>query len=735
MARAPTYLSQSAAPQAPALTVQPQDVPNLAGAGAAIGEAAADLGRAGQGFAVALENAQQDTRVAQARTRALTEIDALETKFARDPDFQNAPQNFGTEIARMKGEVMKDLRVGPEKTAEFETWFARSQLPAAGHVRKAALGLEQSTNRAGLIERGVAYENRAVNAASPVERAAVMKEWENDIDGVAASLWISPAEAANMKLQAGRGLARADLLRQIRENPEGAYASLADANNYPLLDADERERYRTAAGSAADQLKIDRLHLQAETDPAAARAQLDDTEFAAPHSRYRALTTIASAATAARTRADHAARVAASTDRSNDPVLDLIRERYPVDDGRIAEALRKADAAAATGDLKSAEYARDIREQLALKPVIDEAYARPPAVNAAELAQVEAAVRSGKDTSPETYRRLTALKAVNAEIADKKDREPVALFERAYPRAGAVVIDPRATPEEPGFAAALAHRGQQALRAQSLWLGSAKPFKAQEAVALKERMAQAGSGERAAMIGAFARNLPRGVYDEAIEQVFGKDNVTAFAGRVMIERPTLAREILDGQALIKAQGEKQGGDVLRSALAVTVGGDLYPSAQMQDSVVRAAEAVAVARAGRANALYETPDQSLREKAIEDITGPIVTRNGVRVPLPPMLGRGRALDVIDNLSEDDVAFSGGAIDARGNVLPARTISRHAQLKPLQVGGSRYAVLMPSADGRGHPVLDQDGRPLVLDLAWLASRKQPARAAAGESGMAP
>lgn len=52
------------------------------------------------------------------------------------------------------------------------------------------------------------------------------------------------------------------------------------------------------------------------------------------------------------------------------------------------------------------------------------------------------------------------------------------------------------------------------------------------------------------------------------------------------------------------------------------------------------------------------------------------------------------------------------------MPAADIARYGKWRPLEIGGSRYVIDMP-AGGRDAPVIDYNGRSLVVDLAALAN----------------
>ena len=370
-----------------------------------------------------------------------------------------------------------------------------------------------------------------------------------------------------------------------------------------------------------------------------------------PHAYYRAVNTVGASLDEQRRQVEANARAMASSARSEDPLLEILKQQFPVSPERVTDYLHKQDLAASAGDAAAATAARDVRERLALKPYIDEAYTRPPVEVNGTVAQLEALTRASGDTSGETFRRLTAFKEVAQEIEAKKNSEPVALLERAYPKLGAVAIDPRGDPDSASFQGALSARGQQAQQAQGLYLGSFNPFKATEVGPLKQRVAEGSADDRAKLLFSFARNMPGPVYDAAVSQVFGGSGVEAFAGRVAKERPELAREILHGAELMATPEAKDKAALIRPALQNKIGGELYPSPEMQSDVVNAALALYTSRRGGAGALYDATDTAGIEKAVEDVAGKIVKRNGARVAAPPGMTTSQFTDALDRLDKD------------------------------------------------------------------------------------
>lgn len=402
------------------------------------------------------------------------------------------------------------------------------------------------------------------------------------------------------------------------------------------------------------------------------------------------------------------------------------------DPAATAHWVQTQTAAAQAGDVTAAKALRDYQFRVAMKPVVKQAYATPPD----ELDTVIAAEEARQATGPVTadaVNRLAAMKEVRNEVRSRARAEPVRLLSRAG-LTQFVELDPAAAPEDSNFRASLAARGAQAVAAQRLYRGSASPFMAEEAAALKERYQNAGANERFALVKAMADTLPDRALGDAVSAVTGGQSALIVA-RLARSRPELAREVLRGQALLGEKGTAEKSADVRRVIQDKIGGELYPNPDMQGAVINAALALDAARRADRGTLYDATDNRGIEQAIEDVAGIIVTRNGAKVAAPPGMSRAGFLDAIEHIDQSVINLSGGAYDRNGQPFDARYIADRAMFKQLQPGGSRYLVLMPSADGRGAPVFTASdaggvGTPLVIDLrdpAAVAAERQRVDAA--------
>jgi hypothetical protein len=160
------------------------------------------------------------------------------------------------------------------------------------------------------------------------------------------------------------------------------------------------------------------------------------------------------------------------------------------------------------------------------------------------------------------------------------------------------------------------------------------------------------------------------------------------------------------------------------AFADKFGGQIYPDPAMQRAVETAAINLYVARSASNGTLYDPADTGAVETAIEDITGRIVKRNGVRTPIAPGIEPGRFIGVLDKLSQADLNLMGGAYDRGGQPVSPADVGNYAVLKPLSPGSPLYVVGMRDARSRdgfaplfSGGLADGGGSPLVFNMAVL------------------
>jgi len=326
-----------------------------------------------------------------------------------------------------------------------------------------------------------------------------------------------------------------------------------------------------------------------------------------------------------------------------------------------------------------------------------------------------------QDPTPQKERQLKVFEAVAAQVAKGAKEAPVQLYER-HTEGQPTFVNPQAQIGSAELA--------QQLQARSIVSDGAFKryqtrafFKPEEARAWKDRFETMGDQERFDLLQALQRNTTgEAAYRAAVAEVTGGDKLAATAGMFLTNNPQLARDILRGSSIAQLDGIKPKAEEIRNALKSTMPGLLYPSVAMQSDVIEAALAVYASERGRNAALYDAGDRAGLEAAIERVTGRIVKINGAKVPMPPDIRPADAQEAIYNLSKEILDAFGGAYGRDNQPLDPFLIARHAQLRPLTVQGNLFAVLLP--EGReGAPVMNKEGRPLVIDLAKAVQLHAP------------
>jgi hypothetical protein len=434
-----------------------------------------------------------------------------------------------------------------------------------------------------------------------------------------------------------------------------------------------------------------------------------------PEGRFHASTKIGAKLAADEAERIRAVRDIATSDRLTSDPLALMQAGYQPDPAALNLTVQRQLDASRAGDPAATKYLMQIAEQKRIEPMVRGAYGTAPVVLDQTIADWDSKLANAPAVTNAEKNSLDALKAVRDEVKKRKDTDPVTLGARAGLYAP-IAIDPQGNPDDPAWRAGLSARGNQALAAQKIYQGTAAPFMPQEAAALKERWSKAGEGEQFSIVTALHDSMPEAARDAALEQI-GAGKGAKLAAQ-FADRPALAREILHGAALNTETGIDKKGSAVRDAARNTLGGEVYPSADMQDNVIDAAVNVYTARRG--NALYDPADSGAIEKAIEAVAGPMVKRNGRKVPVAPGMSAGTFEHALDNLTRADLDNAGGAVDRNGREFDPRELGQRAQLVPLGPGSTRYAVLMPTPDGKGAPVMTTDVGPLVLNMADVGKR---------------
>jgi soluble lytic murein transglycosylase-like protein len=403
----------------------------------------------------------------------------------------------------------------------------------------------------------------------------------------------------------------------------------------------------------------------------------------------------------------------------------IFKQGYNVDPAKYASwAQRQADAAA-MGDHTAAKALREAETQRELLPVRQQALRLSPAQLEAAVAEGDAALRGPAGAHKEAQQRVDLLREMLKTVRTERDQNIIGLAEEAnmVRPDQRVAVNGKADPGSTDFRGALAARNAVANAAADFYEGKAIALKPQELAAVKQRWNDAGPDEQFRLLQGFGASLSGKAYSHTLAAVIGDDAQAELVGRMAQARPDIAREILSGNSLLKTKEVADKAALIRPSLASKLGGQVYPSPTMQDQVVQGALALDISRRAARGALYDPTDTSGFEKALEDITGPLVKRNGMRVPVAPGINKNSFSESLDRLSDQDVKDFGGARDRRGNEVSASIISNYAVLKPLEIGGSNYVVGMRNASARDgfDPIFTAEGKPLVVDMRALSEKK--------------
>lgn len=393
-----------------------------------------------------------------------------------------------------------------------------------------------------------------------------------------------------------------------------------------------------------------------------------------------------------------------------DQFAQLYQKGYAVDPARVAAIEGPLLLGAARGDASAQSALQRLNFARELAPIVQEAYRMRPEQVEAGVAQMRQQMATTGAT-PEMAKRLQVFESVASEMATARKDNPIALAERQGMQATA--IDVQATPQSPEFGRALLARSVISDKAFEAYRGTQQFFRPEERMAIKARFEGMGDTERFDLLRSLKQNTTsEGAFRAAVTEITGGDKLAATAGMFMMTNEGLARDILRGSAIAQLDGIKPKAEEVKQALKSAMPGLLYPP-NVQGQLIDAALAVYAAERGKNATLYDAADRAGLEAAMERVTGKMVKINGRKVPMPPSVTPAVAQDTMWSLTADTLNAFGGAFGRNNVPLDARLISRHAHLRPLDVQGGRFAVILP--DGRdGAPVMTRDGKPLVIDL---------------------
>lgn len=419
-------------------------------------------------------------------------------------------------------------------------------------------------------------------------------------------------------------------------------------------------------------------------------------------------------------------RMVALQGDERDAISESFRKGYVVAPERIAEVRQPLVAMASRGDTDALRKLAEFDQMQKLAPVVASAWRLPPQQVEGAVAEMEAqAAASGLDAAGST--RLKVFRAVSQEMAQARATSPRDMLMRQGLTPPVQIVSPE---DGPGFGRSLAAAAAQAETAQKTYGGSLIITRPQERVALKASYENAGHEARLAMLGQIGASLGPEARTALLGEIAGGDKLADMASR-LVQRPggtDVARDMLRGQDVMKTKGAEPKVADVRDALRRSLGGDLYGGSTGE--VVEAALALYAAERAGSGKLFDASDSAAISRAIERVTGPIISLNGKKVPVPSNLPPGRFQQAFAALDQADLDAAGGAVDAQGRAFDPAWLAGKAHLEPEAPQSSRYVVMLPSGSG-AKMVMNKAGEPLVIDMGKVAAGLDRKRAAAREA----
>jgi hypothetical protein len=607
------------------------------------------------------------------------------------------------------------------------------RLMQARQVGNAALARENDVDAAALVTlTNDNLERATVPGASDAERAAAVQDQQEAITSRVAAGRIRAEVGAQKWAEFQRGVSIADAQKTIRIDPAHAL-ELLDARGedgryqyFHGLDPVTRENLKATAANHGDQLIIDQVDRAANTgDITGAQQMLEEAKpKLQEHSYFRGLTVIDHAAKQNDAALKKAASEAASSERSDNKVLETLKAGIDVPQEDVQRAYNIQAEAAKYGDRAAYNAAREIDLWRQLAPQVRTAYSLPIDMLDNQVERYGAQLfAAGANARPEDRTRYEAFKAVRDEIVRKRTTEPIVLGgENGGKYYTLRPLDPNASDpkNDSNFQAELTRRNAHSVAVtQPRYGATGNVLTEVEAAAMKQRWDNAGPGERFQILEGLGQGLTdRRTYEDTVAAVAGADPLTSYVGKVAQSNPKLAREVLQGMTLLDDSKTREKSLVVKQELANRIGGVIYEDPKLQETAISAALALDASRRAAKGRLYDAADVSGLNQALEEVTGPVAKRNGAKFPITPAIPRAQFLDAIDHLTESDLKMIGGAIDRDGNELTADQM-RNAQFKALAIGGNYYAVGLPGNERDGfRPVFDPaSGRAKAIDMSYL------------------
>lgn len=235
---------------------------------ARFGQALGGLGNSVLGLSQQIEQINRSSKINDRKTQFLTEIDGLGKEFENDQDPATAEKRFQEKVQQLEGRALDGLQ--PDDQAELRVSLRRQSISYAGGVRSGALKKQADGYSANLDQQYDVLTKRYAQAQTDQERQAIAGELDATLQsGVGRGMITAKAGEAYKQSLVKTG-DTALVLRRIGQDPAGTQAALADPQQYPGLDAVQREQLTAQARAAAEERAIAANTQRARFDPAGA---------------------------------------------------------------------------------------------------------------------------------------------------------------------------------------------------------------------------------------------------------------------------------------------------------------------------------------------------------------------------------------------------------------------------------------------------------------------------------
>ena len=416
-------------------------------------------------------------------------------------------------------------------------------------------------------------------------------------------------------------------------------------------------------------------------------------------------------------------QAAGSAWAGEEPMVQYMRDGYPVDPAGWAATKSQLQQAAAAGNAEAGQHLNVMSRAEQVAPFAKTAWQTPPAQVSQAANEFETKLRAGDiPLTQANMDRLDALKRISGQTESLRKSDPITLGERqGLYRPVELPLDQIGTP---AFAAALSTRGAQAAQSAAYNGADPTPFKVADVEALRSRWNQAGPADKSAMAATLSANLDPQTYEAGMRQIAGGNRLELTAGLLGGRDPELATKILLGGEMMKDKGVETKIQGVRSAITNTIPPGLYANIQTNSDLAEATAAVYAANKGAQHALIDPNDTAGIKSAMEEVTGPQTTINGRVTPVPKPYSPGAVRHALENLTAEDVKPMGGLQPG----LTPEYLGQHAQLMPLRLGSDAYQVLV-----NGQAVKTADGRNLQVNFGdFVAHQTARMKAAANAAG---